>query len=187
MDQANQICRRCRKEYPAEAQLCPFCGTPSGGADTLQDITLGTANLAERLSEPALVERPHRPSTPLVGKQAALYVEDASMPLIVDLSERVTIGRRSPRDTGIAPTIALNRFDAFNRGISRIHAALYYENDTVMLVDEYSTNGTWVNGRKIEPMQPTPLKNGDEIRLARLRILLLLHPLKADNNHKSKP
>ncbi|MHB8628077.1 MAG: FHA domain-containing protein [Aggregatilineales bacterium] len=184
MEQTKQTCHRCGKQYSIEAQICPFCGAPIG--DTLQDITIGSVSVTARLNEPALIERPARVPTTLVGKQAALYVEDASAPLIIDLSERVTLGRRSPRDTGISPTIALNRFDAFNRGISRIHAALYYENDTVMLVDEYSTNGTWVNGRKIEPMQPTPLHNGDEIRLARLRIMLLLHAPTADNNHKPK-
>ncbi len=186
MEQTKQTCHRCGKPYSIEAQICPFCGAPAG--DTLQDITIGSISMTARLNElaSALVERPDRVPTTLVGKQAAIYVEDASMPLIIDLSERVTLGRRSPRDTGISPTIALNRFDAFNRGISRIHVALYYENDTVLLVDEYSTNGTWVNGRKIEPMQPTPLHNGDEIRLARLRMMLLLRSLAADNNHGPK-
>lgn len=108
------------------------------------------------------------------------------MPLIVDVSERVTLGRRSPNDTTVEPTIALNRFDAFNRGVSRIHAVLYFENDKLMLVDEYSTNGTWVNGRKVDPMQPTALVHGDEIRLARLRMMLLLNTPSSNGKHKPK-
>jgi hypothetical protein len=185
VEKTEQTCHHCGKQFAIEAETCPFCGTPAG--DTHQDITIQSSDIAARLGASALNERPIRLQATLIDKQVALYIEDASAPLIIDLSQRVTLGRRSPRNTGVSPTIALNRFDAFNRGISRIHAVMYSENEKVMLVDEYSTNGTWVNGRKLEPMQPTPLANGDEIRLARLRMSVLLNIKISDSNHKPNP
>jgi hypothetical protein len=184
VEKIEQTCRHCGKQFAIDSQVCPFCNTPVGG--THQDVTLSSISVAARLDFQRRAEYPIHFSTALVGNQVALYIEDASVPLVIDLSERVTLGRRSPRDTGVSPTVSLNQFDAFNRGISRIHAVMYYENDTVMLVDEYSTNGTWVNGRQLEPMQPTPLAHGDEIRLARLRMLVLLNKLSSDGNHKPK-
>ena len=184
MENLQQTCRRCGKQFAESARVCPFCGTLAN--ETYQDITLNTVDAAPGAHTQPLGEHAVHFMASLVGKQIALYIEDASLPLVIDLSDRATLGRRSPRDTGVAPTIALNRFDAFNRGVSRIHAVMYYENDTLFIVDEYSTNGTWVNGRKLEPMQPTALAHGAEIRLARLRMLLLLNAPPSNGKHKPK-
>ncbi|MGB7069863.1 MAG: FHA domain-containing protein [Pyrinomonadaceae bacterium] len=67
--------------------------------------------------------------------------------------ERTTFGRGSE---------AGHRFD--DGGLSRIHATIYREGDNVWVVDENSTNGTFVNG---EPTRPsgTPLTNGDTVKI----------------------
>jgi hypothetical protein len=62
----------------------------------------------------------------------------------------------------------LGRGDADRRidddGLSRIHATVYREDDRVWIVDENSTNGTFVNGQQVHG-SGTPLKDGDIIRI----------------------
>lgn len=50
--------------------------------------------------------------------------------------------------------------------ISRKHAAFHYENDRWFLRDNSSTNGTWLNGVRIEPGKKYELAPNDEINFA---------------------
>lgn len=66
---------------------------------------------------------------------------------------RVSFGRGSEADY---------RFN--DDGLSRLHATIYQEGDRVWVVDENSTNGTFVNGTKVGA-SGTPLKNGDTVKI----------------------
>jgi len=67
--------------------------------------------------------------------------------------ERTSFGRGSESDY---------RFS--DDGLSRVHATIYRDGDRVWVVDENSTNGTFVNGQQVKPAG-TPLNNGDIIRI----------------------
>ena len=67
--------------------------------------------------------------------------------------ERTTFGRGSEAD---------HRFD--DSGLSRLHATVYRDGDRVWVVDENSTNGTFVNGAPVSGAG-TPLRNGDTVRI----------------------
>ncbi len=51
-----------------------------------------------------------------------------------------------------------------DEGLSRLHATIYRDGDRVWVVDENSTNGTFVNGEEVSPAG-TPLADGDVIRI----------------------
>jgi hypothetical protein len=74
-------------------------------------------------------------------------------------SERTTFGRGSDAD---------NRFP--DNGLSRLHATIYRDGDRVWVVDENSSNGTFVNGQQANPAG-TPLKNGDAIKIGNETVL----------------
>lgn len=67
--------------------------------------------------------------------------------------DRISFGRGS--DAAI-------RFD--DNSLSRLHATIYRDGDRVWIVDENSSNGTFVNGQQTASAG-TPLNNGDSIRL----------------------
>jgi len=72
----------------------------------------------------------------------------------IDLDrDRTTFGRGSEADY---------RFD--DNGLSRLHATIYRDGDKIWVVDENSTNGTFVNG---EPVSGSgmPLRDGDTVRI----------------------
>lgn len=53
-----------------------------------------------------------------------------------------------------------------NRAVSRRHAMITKENDSLRIADLGSLNGTYVNDVKLEPGEAVPLKSGDKIVLA---------------------
>jgi hypothetical protein len=88
-----------------------------------------------------------------------------TQPIRVDLSHDKTLGRA---DQEYAPDINLDNFDAFERGVSRQHAVLRRQRDTVVIVDLNSANSTFLNGQRLVADQPRILRDGDEIRLGQL-------------------
>ncbi len=66
---------------------------------------------------------------------------------------RLTIGRGEQADLRLGDT-----------GLSRIHASLNRDSQRVWVLDEGSTNGTFVNGQRVTA-SGTPLKDGDQISL----------------------
>ena len=67
--------------------------------------------------------------------------------------EKLTFGRGSDADY---------RFE--DDGLSRLHASIYRDGQRVWVVDENSTNGTFVNGEKVGA-SGTPLQNGDTVKI----------------------
>ncbi len=49
-------------------------------------------------------------------------------------------------------------------GLSRLHATIHREDERVWILDEVSTNGTFVNGAPVAP-SGTPLADGDEVSI----------------------
>ena len=59
------------------------------------------------------------------------------------------------------------------KGVSRLHAELRFENGRFVIVDLQSQNGTWVNGRRVERTEVPP---GAEIALGEYRLSILGEP-----------
>lgn len=53
-----------------------------------------------------------------------------------------------------------------NNSISRNHAEIVVKGGVFYLVDQKSTNGTYLNDVKLNPLQEAELKNGDKVRLS---------------------
>ena len=49
--------------------------------------------------------------------------------------------------------------------VSRRHASFSFDRDSVLITDA-STNGTFINGKRLEKLQPTAIHDGDTIRFA---------------------
>jgi pSer/pThr/pTyr-binding forkhead associated (FHA) protein len=52
------------------------------------------------------------------------------------------------------------------RTVSRRHARVTFVNGVWNIEDLESTNGTWVNGRRLEPKERRPLNGGDTVALS---------------------
>ena len=52
--------------------------------------------------------------------------------------------------------------------ISHLHCTILDEEDHFLIRDESSTNGTYLNGLRLSPMEKYEISDGDEIELARV-------------------
>lgn len=79
----------------------------------------------------------------------------------------LNLGRGQIPD-GDTPTLDLTLAGAYKSGVSRFHARLHRRPNGFYLEDLLSTNGTYINGRRIPPYTPQELRDGDKIELGRL-------------------
>ncbi len=88
---------------------------------------------------------------------------------IVVQGERMSFGRGGDADY---------RLD--DDGLSRLNSTIYRDGMRVWIVDENSTNGTFVNGQEVRG-SGTPLKNGDAIKIGNFTKLNVRISTQADN------
>ncbi len=62
----------------------------------------------------------------------------------------VHIGRSDPA-AGFAPEIDLDPYDGFEAGVSRRHATIQSCLQGIVVADQGSSNGTWLDGRRLAP------------------------------------
>lgn len=83
--------------------------------------------------------------------------------------DNYTLGR-SAGSQAIVPDVDLESYGAQDQGISRLHAEIRMAENGVHVVDLDSINGTLVNGRRLEPQEPAPIRHKDIIQLGHLKL-----------------
>jgi hypothetical protein len=145
---------------PGELQ-CSRCGAvlASGG---------GTRKL-DPASDPAILT-----SWPtgevIVTDQAPIVLEIHDQWVTLPVAEKLVIGRGSDIPGDSSPDVDLSPYEAGDRGVSRNHIQLKRKNILVYVTDLGSTNGTFLNGRRLVPHSERLLRNGDELQLGRLKV-----------------
>lgn len=81
----------------------------------------------------------------------------------------VIIGREDPA-VNFQPGIDLTDFGGKLFGVSRRHATLNNQNGLLFITDHSTTNGTYVNGKRIDPEIPHVLTHGDSLQIGRVRL-----------------
>lgn len=67
------------------------------------------------------------------------------------------------------------RYPSDTKGVSRIHCKLYWQGNTLMLVDLGSSYGTFVEGKgKLTPQTPVALKEGDKFCLGEKKNMFII-------------
>ncbi len=96
----------------------------------------------------------------------ALVFDGEPAPLVLTGRTEFVLGREG--HATIVPDLNLSPYGAKDKGVSRVHAALRRDNDRWVVVDLGSTNGTRLNGTRLNPQEPVPVASGDEVCLGRL-------------------
>jgi len=81
----------------------------------------------------------------------------------------LVIGRSDPRYDS-KPDIDLEPYDGYQLGVSRRHATISPRNNRLILTDQGSSNGTFVNGRTLLQGQEYRIKHGDMIVIGKLQL-----------------
>jgi len=161
---------------------CPFCQTIHVD-NTLFCSECGTYLLEEEEIETSPLDIAEKENTPLSfpARTPSPTLEGASpksIQLTIGKSRRIVelplnkvayIGRVDPAST-IFPELDLTNDGAIEYGISRRHARILQQGNTVVVEDLGSINGTFINGERLAPYLPEVLQDGDTLLLGQLKI-----------------
>jgi hypothetical protein len=163
-------CPSCKHQHFVGTLYCSECGTrlaPTNPAPTM------TGARHQAIEDPA-VTKPHIPEGPELHTGALMGLRILSTGDVVSLLGRsnYTLGR-SIKDQAVVPDIDLANYDAYEYGVSRLHAEMRIESDGVFVIDLESANGTLINGKRLNSLKPTPLLHGDVLQLGRMQLQLI--------------
>jgi hypothetical protein len=152
---------------PAPAPSLPFGGVPA------QPSYPAPQPVAPTPPRPAPAPVAPAPPARLVLAPASLIVRASGTRLPLPAATETTLGRADPV-SNFFPDIDLTPHEAINSGVGRRHARIFVQSGLIYAEDLDSTNGTFRNGARLAPRQPTPLANGDELRLGNLALTVQL-------------
>ncbi len=140
-------CKECQMENIEGALFCEECGAK------LEEQS-GVHEIAEQAG----------------GARLVLMSPEGSR-LEVPAKAEVVIGREDPISE-VFPDLDLTGLGGIEKGVSRKHAVIHHLDADYTVEDMDSTNGTYVNKKKIQPHAPQTIKPGDEIRFGKLSLTL---------------
>jgi len=89
--------------------------------------------------------------------------------LQISLAKPVRLGRNDPKHD-IFPEVDLTQDLAREHGVSREHTCIFQQGNTVKMEDLGSTNGTLLNGERLDPYIAEALRDGDQFQMGKLLI-----------------
>jgi len=75
---------------------------------------------------------------------------------------------------GVFPDVDLTPDGGLEGGVSRRHARVHQQKLQFFIEDLGSANGTFLNGQRLTPYLPHPLRDGDEVQLGRVRLRIVV-------------
>src|SRR5258708_22778575 len=169
----------------AGMQDCPNCGhhnrpgvvfCENCGASLIGDSPLSTKHYKEQqatnANEAAVGDALKAAGSDIFSQGAVLRIEiGESEPILLKPKLETVFGRRDAA-TGTMPDVDLTPFAGYRMGVSRKHAIIKQseEADRLELIDLGSSNGSFLNGARLNANKPYKLRDGDEVRLGQMII-----------------
>ena len=160
---------------PGESVICPNCGKINYNKEYYCYACghiLATAPATEHLQgNYAALDPEVRWGTAHFDENTVLVLEprDEGAPIVIDPPDNqdVVVGR-SARDSIMLPDVDLAPYRAEEHGVSRLHAAVRQEENTITISDLGSSNYTYINGQRLHAHEVRCLRDRDELRLGHL-------------------
>lgn len=166
------VCSNCKHPNMTGAMYCAECGaqlTDSGDSVTTQNIT------TQRFDVPFDHARKDELYQSFDGSNAwaSLHLLDTGQVIPLSTKNEFTMGRVSEGQP-IMPDIDLSPYQAYAAGVSRLHAVIKRSGNRIIFMDLGSANGTYINGKRLEPNVEQVLNHGDIIALGKLKLQVLI-------------
>lgn len=142
-------CTECNMENIAGALFCEECGVKLEATGDVMDATIEPEN---------------------EGTMLVLTSQDGSR-LEIPAKDEIVVGREDPI-SDMFPDVDLTNLGGMDKGVSRKHAVIHRAGAGYTVEDMGSTNGTFINKKKIQPHAPQAIKAGDELRFGKLALTL---------------
>lgn len=157
-------CSNCGYDNRPGELICQNCGY------ALTQDTIGTKNLPDEEGMDQTIAQVD-PSQRVVR----LVVHDFDVDISFTIDHRVFLGRHSGNTGTLGTTssfINLTPYEAVEKGVSRRHAMLSWDDFQLMVCDLGSSNHTYLNGQRLTENRDYAVRDGDELWLGRLALTL---------------
>jgi len=163
-----KICPYCAHANREGELFCEECGHPfvnQQGVATTQLVGEDRAVYEQRMAW----------GTARFDSQSSILVriQNQADPIKLAPKDELMLGRADVRSEWM-PDLDMSSFGGAELGVSRRHAAIRRGENTLMLVDLGSANGTTVNGIPVSADEPHPLADGTVITLGETTLLFRL-------------
>lgn len=164
-------CSECGASQMEGALFCSECGNLLYQTDAESTAVLPFSDFSYRtLLPPLTTQNLPAAATP---RTLTLLIPSSRRRLRLTLTKELRVGRADAA-ANFHPEIDFTQDNGAKYGVSRQHAVFRIYEDGAALVDLHSTNGTLLNGFRLQPERPFPVKSGDEIRFGDLLIHLFV-------------
>lgn len=172
LDKPDLLCPSCGHANRSQAVFCEQCGAQLN-AELLPAYrpVINDAQVAPIAPGIDAVENPKSQDSlvsPVELKNPRLVISGTQVVLALQPTKgQIVVGREDPV-SAVYPDINLEPYGAQEAGVSRRHLMLITQEDSWLVEDLNTVNGSFLNGRKLMPGQSYLLQNADELRLGKL-------------------
>ena len=163
-------CPSCKSQHFVGTLYCSECGTRLVHVTPVPTLTISeleSVEVADK-TKPTPTDGPDLRSGAIFG----LRVVDSGDVLSLVGRTNYTIGR-SNKGQAVIPDVDLATYEAYDHGVSRLHAEMRIQPDRIYVIDLDSANGTIVNGERLKSLEEKPVHHGDIIQLGRMRLQII--------------
>jgi hypothetical protein len=164
-------CPQCGRNCQLGDATCPQCGAIFDDLlETEEDER--TFAVAAQLARRSAGDGPLHRIGSIPDALMTVIFEIDNQTVILPASATTVVGRGNSGENIPETYLDLSRFDAREYGVSRHHARILRKDTLVYVVDMGSKNGTWLNGRRLLVNVERLLRDGDELQLGRLKLIV---------------
>jgi hypothetical protein len=152
------------------AMFCAECGAQLLGRDAVTTQNISTEKFSSSVSK-----NPQDVFQSFDGQGAwgSIHLLDTGQVLPLASRNEFTLGRVSEGQP-IMPDIDLSPYQAYAGGVSRLHAIIKRDGDRILFMDLGSANGSYINGKRLQPNAEQYINHGDIVALGKLKMQVLI-------------
>jgi len=166
-------CSACNLSFRPGTLFCIECGARLSSDDPLPTEPLPPEELPSLQITPGdLVDEHDDTKSPSSARVLGITIVRSNCQVLFPLPiNEIRLGRRdASRD--VFPHLDLTSDGGGQAGVSRNHARIHQRDDELFVEDMASSNGTFLNSRRIIPHRSYPLRKGDTLQLGKLQLLV---------------
>ena len=176
---SGKFCPVCKHKNEPGATTCAYCGSP---LEFSQDGPSTTRRVNRKGEEtnvlPEMTQEAFQKAFKPPKEGIAIYISGYAAPIEIRTEREFTLGRLLTGDEA-EHSIDLKPYGGYENGVSRRHALIRRAENGYEILDLGSTNGTWLNKKRLTSEKPYPLDSGDQVRLGRLQIFVVYQEMAA--------
>ena len=151
-------CNRCKADNLEGALVCSNCGYPLVSLLSTRKFTDVNGDV---------LKLPTTGDTRLLDKMKLRFVVGDGKSFDVNIAEQLSLGRIVEGAEG-RPDVDLTPYNGQELGVSKFHCVIRRVGNNLTISDSDSTNGTWLNGERLNNGDPRFLHDGDALFLGHL-------------------